>query len=97
MAPATFPSSKESLGSTAPQKLVRGRTKNWIGAALVLSSGCTKNVRPAGAKRFRRFPPPRFGKCDLYYTGRVKVLVASSWKMKRTGNQQGSEREIDTI
>jgi len=42
MAPAMFQNARERLRGTARRKLVRGRTINWIGAALELSSDAQK-------------------------------------------------------
>jgi hypothetical protein len=45
MAPAMFQNPKESLGASAAGKLVRGRTKYWIGCACDLGSACTNSDR----------------------------------------------------
>jgi len=59
MAPAMFQNSRERLRGTTPGKLVRGRTKNWIGEARQLGRACSKCDRALNIRASRQDREPQ--------------------------------------
>jgi len=77
MAPAMFQNSRERLRGTTPGKLVRGRTKNWIGEARQLGRACPKCDRASNIRASRQDREPQ-GPCPTDASRAGLVLATAS-------------------